>query len=166
MRIGHLEFRPIDLEKHSDVCVSFREDSYLCSFGSAEQFHESDGKGAERYLEWLRQRMTDLPNSCVHVWDGEHNVGQMEMRLSRDNASAGYVNLFYLVPEFRGKGISGLLDEYAQKFFQKLGCTSARLSVSPTNTAAVKFYLKNGWKDLGPREDHPEVNWMEKIYVE
>src|SRR5207253_8253556 len=74
MRIGHLEFRPIDLEKHSDVCVSFREDSYLCSFGSAEQFHGSDGKGAQRYLEWLRQRMADLPNSCALVCAGARSI--------------------------------------------------------------------------------------------
>jgi ribosomal protein S18 acetylase RimI-like enzyme len=165
MKIGALEFRSIDLEKHWDMCLKFREDSFVVSFGSAAAFYESDGKGAERYLEWLKQRMSEIPDSCVHVWDGERIVGQMEMRRSKDDTQAGYVNLFYLIPEYRGKGVASLLDEYAAMFFEQLGCKVARLSVSPTNVAAVKFYLKHGWKDLGVREGHAEVHLMEKQYA-
>ena len=36
------------------------------------------------------------------------------------------------------------------------------MSVSPTNQQAVRFYLKNNWRDLGPRPDDPEVHLMEK----
>ena len=165
MKIGELEFLPIDLEKHQDVCLKFREDSFVVSFGSAASFYGSDGEGAERYLEWLKQRMSEIPGSCVHVWDGEHIIGQIEMRKSRDDAQAGYVNLFYLIPECRGKGLGSLLDEYAAMFFKRFGCKAARLSVSPTNSAAVKFYIKHGWKDLGMREDRTEVHIMEKQYV-
>ncbi len=39
----------------------------------------------------------------------------------------------------------------------------SRLSVSPTNLQAIRFYEKMGWKDLGPRLDHPEVHWMERV---
>ena len=45
-----LSFQPIDLKQHANVCIRFREDSFVCSFGSAGRFHEADGKGAERYL--------------------------------------------------------------------------------------------------------------------
>ena len=164
MKVDDLVFVPIDLERHADLCVKFREDSYTCSFGSAEKFHESDGKGAERYIDWLRQRMQEIPNSCVHVWKDNEIIGQIEMRRWRIDPSVGYVNLYYLIPEYRGRGIGCLLDEHVGLFFKQLGCKKARLSVSPSNTAAMKFYLKRGWKDLGPREDAPEVHYMEKYY--
>jgi hypothetical protein len=36
------------------------------------------------------------------------------------------------------------------------------LNVSPSNLPAMRFYLKNGWRDLGPGQDRPEVHGMEK----
>ena len=38
------------------------------------------------------------------------------------------------------------------------------LSVSPTNLAAVRFYLKQGWIDLGQRSDDPDDHYFEKTY--
>jgi ribosomal protein S18 acetylase RimI-like enzyme len=159
-----LEFQPIDLERHQDLCVRFRADSFVCSFGSNARFYEEDGNGAERYLQWLKQRIAEIPNSCVHVWQAEQIVGQLEMRRWQRDSSVGYVNLFYLIPEFRGQGLGRQLDRYAANFFRQLGCRSARLSVSPTNPAAIEFYLKQGWKDLGRREDTFEVHYFEKTY--
>jgi ribosomal protein S18 acetylase RimI-like enzyme len=143
------EFKPIDLERHQDLCVRFRADSFVCSFGSDDRFYEEDGNGAERYLQWLMQRMAKIPNSCVHIWKEEQIIGQMEMRRWKHDLNVGYVNLFYLIPEFRGQGLGQQLDRYAANFFRQLGCRSARLNVSPTNPAAMKFYLKQGWNDLG-----------------
>jgi ribosomal protein S18 acetylase RimI-like enzyme len=159
-----LEFKPINLERHQDLCVQFRADSFVCSFGSAARFYEEDGHGAERYLQWLRQRIAEIPNSCVHVWKGEQIIGQMEMRRWKHDLSVGYVNLFYLIPKFRGQGLGQQLDRYAANCFKQLGCQSARLSVSPTNLAAMRFYLKQDWIDLGQREDAPEVQYFEKTY--
>ncbi|MBD2168314.1 GNAT family N-acetyltransferase [Calothrix membranacea FACHB-236] len=108
--------------------------------------------------------MTEIPNSCVHVWKQEQIIGQIEMMRCRNDSSVGYVNLFYLTPEFRGLGFGQQLDEHAADFFQRLGCHSARLNVSPTNRVAMRFYLKHGWVDLGQREDDPEVHYFEKKY--
>jgi RimJ/RimL family protein N-acetyltransferase len=41
-------------------------------------------------------------------------------------------------------------------FLRSLGFKKVRLSVSPTNLRAVQFYKKNGWIDLGER-DEPEL---------
>ncbi|MBF2065879.1 MAG: GNAT family N-acetyltransferase [Calothrix sp. C42_A2020_038] len=146
------------------MCVQFRADSFVCSFGSADRFHEEDGNGAERYLLWLKQRIAEIPNSCVHIWKGEQIIGQMEMRRWKHNPRVGYINLFYLIPKFRGQGLGQQLDQYAANWFKQLGCQSARLSVSPMNLAAMRFYLKQGWIDLGPREDALEVHYFEKTY--
>lgn len=159
-----LDFKPINLEQHQDLCIRFRADSFVCSFGSADLFYKEDGSGADSYLQWLRHRLTEIPNSCVHVWQGEQIIGQIEMGRWKYDPNIGYVNLSYLIPEFRGQGFGQQLDGYAANFFKQLGCHSARLSVSPTNLGAMRFYLKQGWVNLGQREDAPEVHELKKIY--
>ncbi|BAY66870.1 hypothetical protein NIES22_70140 (plasmid) [Calothrix brevissima NIES-22] len=164
MQSSKLEFKPINLERDQNLCVQFRADSFICRFGSAARFYKKDGSGSEKYLQWLRQRMTQIPNSCVHVWKQEQIIGQIEMMPWKHDSSVGYVNLFYLTPEFRGQGFGQQLDQQASDFFQRLGCHSARLNVSPTNRVAMRFYLKHGWVDLGPREDDFEVHYLEKKF--
>lgn len=160
-----LRFEPIDLDSASEVAVAFRADSFVCSFGSADRFYEADRKGHERYLEWLRQRMQSIPGSCVHIWSGEAIVGQVEMGRLKGDPAMGYVNLYYLVPAYRCRGLGRRLDEYATIFLREMGFGVARLNVSPTNHQAMKFYLKNGWRDLGPHAQHPYVHVMEKRLV-
>ena len=160
-----LRFELIDLDSTAETAVAFRADSFACSFGSAERFYETDGHGHERYLVWLRRLMQSIPGSCVHAWDGGTIVGQIEMNRFKGEADLGYVNLYYLIPDYRNRGLGRYLDEYATKFLHSLGFPAARLSVSPTNQQALRFYTKNGWRDLGARADHPEVHLMEKRLV-
>lgn len=164
MQFPTLEFKPINLERDQDLCVQFRADSFMSSFGSADRFYKEDGSGAEEYLQWLRQRMIEISNSCVHIWKEEQTIGQIEMSRWKHDASVGYVNLFYLTSEFRGQGFGQQLDQYAARFFKHLGCQSARLSASLTNRPAMRFYLKHGWVDLGQRKDDPEVHYLKKKY--
>lgn len=157
-----LVFRPVDLDAHLDVCVRFRIDTHVCGFGSAEGFHGNDGSGVERYVCWLRQKATELPGCLVHVWRGEEIIGQIEMGRQASDPAIGYVNLFYLIPDARGQGLGVLLEAYAWKFLSGHGCQSLRLSASPTNDPAWRFYQRAGWRDLGPREDAPQVRLLHK----
>ena len=161
-RKTELRFEPIDLDSAAEIAIAFRADSFKCSFGSAQRFYEADGKGHERYLGWIRQLMQSIPGSCVHVWNGESVIGQIEMNRFKGDPQMGYVNLYYLVPAYRNRGLGRRLDEYATAFLYGIGFRAARLSVSPTNQQAMRFYLKSGWSDLGPRPGHPEVHFMEK----
>jgi hypothetical protein len=70
-----LQFEPIDLDSAAKTAIAFRADSFVCSFGSAERFYEADGKGHERYLVWLRERMQSIPGSCVHAWKTRRKLG-------------------------------------------------------------------------------------------
>ncbi len=157
-----LIFKSIDLDTDIDLCIRFRIDTAICAFGTAERFHEPDGKGAERYAAWLRARAELLPGSMVHLWRDEVIIGQIEMGLVPSDPSIGYVNLFYLTPETRGKGLGVLLEAYAWAYLSGLGCSALRLSVSPTNKAAWMFCDKHGWQDLGPRGDEAAVHLLEK----
>jgi GNAT superfamily N-acetyltransferase len=157
-----LRFEPIDLASAAETAVRFRADSFVCSFGSAAHFHEADGKGHERYLVWLAELMRALPGSCVHVWQGTDIIGQLEMSRFKGEPQIGYVNLYYLAPTYRNRGLGRRLDEYVTRYLYGRGLRTARLNVSPTNEQAVRFYLNNGWRSLGPCPGHPEVHSMEK----
>lgn len=157
-----LAFKPVDLDAHLEVCQRFRIDTHICTFGSADRFHQSDGKGAEGYAAWLRQKATSLPGCLVHLWDVDQIIGQIEMGRLASDLSTGYVNLFYLIPERRGEGLGTLLEAYAWTFLSSLGCQALRLSASPTNLPAWHFYQRGGWVDLGCREDHPDVRLLHK----
>jgi len=71
----------------------------------------------------------------------------MELGRRKIEDEFGYVNLYYLIPEVRGKGFSLELDNFATSYLKELGFKKARLSVSPTNLRAINFYTKNGWQD-------------------
>jgi GNAT superfamily N-acetyltransferase len=149
-----LRFETIDLAAHAELCVAFRRDSYLCSFGSAQHFDA--GKGAAGYLDWLRGRIAAFPLGHVHVWQESEIIGQLEMRsLTEPPPPFVYVNLFYLVPLARGTGAGSALQAYLLEFAREAGVLRALLSVSPSNLRALAYYRKHGWRDIGPSAHDP-----------
>ncbi|MEL6249774.1 MAG: GNAT family N-acetyltransferase [Cyanobacteria bacterium J06627_15] len=158
---GQLTFKPIDLAQHADLCVQFRRDAMACSFeDGAARFDRESGANGEQYLEWLKQRIVELPEGCVHLLEGDQVVGQIELQL-RGQQTLGDVKLLYLIPSARGRGLGEALHDYVIQVFQQVGVVKAQLSVSPTNERAVVFYQRHGWQSLGARPDLPEVTLME-----
>ena len=163
--MANLSIKPIQLDLHQDICVSFREDSFVVSFGDAKKFYEEDGKGAERYIDWLKAKISRDASSAVHVWRGDNIIGQIEMGKLRNDPSRGYVFLYYLILSERGRGLGKVLDDHAMEYFKTQELQRAQLSVSPQNIPAISFYVKRGWRSLGERKDYPEVLTMEKSIV-
>jgi ribosomal protein S18 acetylase RimI-like enzyme len=153
---GELSFRTIELERDAQTAVAFRRDSYLCSFGTDAAFGDVEG-----YLAWLRDRIARQPLGQVHVWRGRQIVGQLEMLVQATVPARGYINLFYLAPEWRGRGLGAALHQYALEFTRNGGASVARLSVSPSNARALAYYRKHAWRDLGPRPDDASLLLME-----
>ena len=157
-----LVFQTINLPLHSALCVKFRLDSYKCSFADGrERFESGSGKGGKNYVEWLQQRILELPLGCVHVWEGTEIIGQIESRL-RDDGS-GYINLFYLTPQHRGCGKGRQLHDYTMSMFADRGVKVVRLTVSTQNSQALGFYQKRGWKNLGLRSGQEDSLLFEYI---
>ncbi len=159
---GHFEFREIDVVFHAEEAVRFRADSFECSFGSPERFYEEAGPECRRYLDGLSAKNRDLPGSCVHVWLKSQIVGQVEVRRDPNDAHRAHVLLYYIIHEFRGRGLGKHLDTYVESLLRHAGVVSAWLRVSPTNARAMRFYQKHAWIDRGPDEQHPDVHVMEK----
>ena len=155
-----LRFETIDLARHADLCVELRRDSFVVSFGDASGFDGENGQGAADYLAWLRTLIRDFPQGAVHVRQGDEIVGQMEMR-PRGDPVFGYVNLFYLIPTERGRGLGAALHRYAVDTFAAMGIQTLNLNVAPTNRSAVRFYEKHGWVNIGLRAGQPDVSVME-----
>ncbi len=152
-----VRFEPIDLGRHFELCVRFLCDTFVQSYGSSEEFEKVGGRTA--YFAGLEASLARFPDGHVHVWKDGVIVGQLEMRLRPEHDDA-FVNLFYVTPNERGRGIGSALHAYLVGVLDRHHVGTARLSVAPANVRARRFYEKHGFRDLGPRPDRPYVHAM------
>lgn len=144
-----LSFLPIDIEKTRELCIRFRRDTAIVSFGHDRDIVDMPG-GVDGYIDKLREWQSRLPGGCVHAFESSTIVGQIELDLVQEDArTIGFVRLFYIVPERRGFGLGRELDRYASDFFEARNLSEMRLRVAITNTAARNFYRAVGWTELG-----------------
>jgi RimJ/RimL family protein N-acetyltransferase len=158
--LAEYRLAPIDLARDAEVCLAFRRDSYVASFGSDEGVEEEIGRDGEIYLGHLRERIAQVPEGNSHLWRDGRIVGQTEMRLSHD-ADVGYVNLFYVLPEFRERGLGRRLHGHAVDVFRARGKQRLRLSVSVRNAPAIAFYRALGWRQVGTRPNRELMEILE-----
>lgn len=135
-----LTFRAINPERDRALVIPNRRDSFVVSFGSDTSYGRD-----EDYLAWLTMRAEQFPLGQVLAFEGKENVGQIEAML-REGGKVGYVNLYYLRPEYRGRGYGKLLQEYAEMFFRPFHVERMELRVSKTNASAIRFYEKMGFE--------------------
>lgn len=124
-------------------------------------FDDEGGQGPEHFTQRIATKLSQDPESCLHVWKDDIVVGQLNFG-TFIAPTVGYISHFYVTPEWRGTGVAGEMEAYAVQHLRRRGFRSARLSVIATNTRAMRFYLKHGWRDLGPREDRPIAHNMGK----
>jgi ribosomal protein S18 acetylase RimI-like enzyme len=161
-------FRAIDFEDDQDFERAFRQigDSFEASFGSRERFIKEAGPEGSIYKDRCVAKKKLYPATHMFLVESQgHVVGQVEMGRYKHDLSKGYANIYYLEEKYRGLGLAEILDQWFEKAFREQGLSDALLSVSPSNTRALKFYIKRGWKNLGPRPDAPEVNLMERSFA-
>ena len=155
-----LTFQSIDLSQHADVAIACRRDAYRVTTGSERRFDETIG--SEAYLKWLSNRIKRSPMGQVHVWRGNEIIGQIEARPQRNDPERGCVNLYYLMPRWRGRGFGSALDRYVTTYFQSLGIKYLSLNVNQMNQRAYQFYLAQGWTVTGPTPGVDSQLRMEK----
>lgn len=143
------------------VCVQFRRDMYATSFGTEEGLEEEMGPGNERYLEQLRAHLAEIPEGNAHLWHGDRIVGQIEMRLPGDALHVAHVSLFYIVPEYRGRGLGRMLHAHAVEVGRRRGRRLLRLSVALANQRAITVYRELGWVEVGPKPHRLPMATME-----
>ena len=171
MNAREIVFHKINLDEHKAITIKFRADSFMLSFGSDDAFWDKDRQGGEKYIDWLKGKDSNK-FGAFHIWKESEIIGQMEIGIFQDDEAWGYIHLYYLKEKYRGKGYGRNLDDFAIKHLKSLGVNKAKLSVSPTNKKAIKFYEKNGWIDRGlrtfeGRKKHTlsnPIHFMEKFF--
>lgn len=155
----HLNFRTIDIEKDKDLIIKFRKDSYVVSFGTKEGFgYEND------YINRVKERIDKFPKGQVIIKKDNIPIGQMELQIKEfEGKEIGYVNCYYLIPEYRGKGLGKELIDYAEEFFRKSNVSEYHLRVSPTNQRAIHLYTKNEMVKLREENEKYLVYRMRKL---
>lgn len=154
-----MKFRTIDIEKDKDIIIKFRKDSYVVSFGSEEGFGDEIA-----YINRIKERVNKFPNGQVIIEKDNLPIGQLELQIRDfDGKEIGYVNLFYLIPEYRGKGLGKDLIRYAEDFFRKSNVTEYHLRVSPTNERAIHLYTNSGMVKLREENEKYLVYRMGKL---
>ncbi|MFJ8068517.1 GNAT family N-acetyltransferase [Peribacillus sp. NPDC096447] len=133
-------FRTIDTDKDKDIIVKFRKDSFVLSFGSEAGFGDEN-----TYLQRMGERVRKFPDGQVIIEKNQVPIGQMELQIREyEGTEIGYVNLFYLIPEYRSKGLGKELVRYAENFFRQFNVSEYHLRVSPDNGRAIRLYTNSG----------------------
>lgn len=135
----------LDSEKHFKEITAFRRDSFIVSFGDDSGFDKED------YFRLLKEKIANYPKGFVLVKEDDKYIGQLELSIREyEGEDIGYIHLYYLIREERGKGKGQQLHDYAKQFFKNNNINEFHLRVSPTNTSAINFYRKNGMNEIGP----------------
>ncbi|MGF9706856.1 GNAT family N-acetyltransferase [Bacillus siamensis] len=109
-----MDFKRINLNKHKETAVSFRKDSFLVSFGTADHFNKDE------YLRWLSSQIKSFPGGFVLLFHNGQPIGQLEASIKpyRDQ-KIGYVHLYYITERQRGMGYGTKLHQYRISFSER-----------------------------------------------
>lgn len=126
----------------SDLVARFRKDAHIVSYGNDQGFDK------DAYINFALKGAEKFPEGFVLVLLNGKAIGQMELQIKQNGKNFGFINLFYLVPEYRGKGFSHYLNEYATNYFKENDCSYCLLRVERNNHRAIRFYEKSGFQRL------------------
>ncbi|WP_048695982.1 GNAT family N-acetyltransferase [Catenovulum maritimum] len=114
-----LSYLPADLARDIDLAVQFRKDTHLVSFGHTKDFDTA------RQAKVFHLFQQDWPLGLLHVWLGDEIIGQVEFTTpikQADGSYWGYVYLFYLKPDYRGRGIGQQIHDFVIQKMQADNC--------------------------------------------
>lgn len=152
-------YRTIDLKNSQDkeILIKFRKDTY--EVGS----ETNTILDTVAYIQRMEARVSNFPDGQLLIEDGGKPIGQVGFDIQEYNGEdIGYVNLLYLIPEYRGKGIGKELIHYVENFFIKSKVSEYHLRVSSRNERAISLYSKIGMIKISEENDKLR---MKKILV-
>lgn len=71
-------------------------------------------------------------------------IGFFSYSIKEDNS--GFLHKFYILKDYRGKGVAGEILKFLELQFKKQSVKTYRLTVNRQNAQAINFYFKSGFK--------------------
>ena len=144
MERNALRFQPLLLPQERERYLTARRDGWLASHGTM------DGFDGEAFLRVAEKNSAYNPESVVVALLGDTPVGILQMDWTQEaELRAGRVPFFYMMPEFRSKGLGVQLLGHAVCTYRAMGRQFLRLRCAPENDRARKFYLSHGFYKVG-----------------
>ncbi|WP_102275552.1 GNAT family N-acetyltransferase [Cytobacillus massiliigabonensis] len=145
----NLNVRVVNFENDKNILIQFRKDTEIENTGTL------DGFDFKAYLNRVRERVNKLPIGQLIIEKDNIPVGQMGFGITNyESIEIGYVDLLYLLPDYRGKGLGKELIRYADKFFSEINVSEYHLRVSSNNHIAINLYTHLGMVKI--EEEYPE----------
>lgn len=143
-----IEFLPINITNHFGEAVKFRADAFRLSYEKNIYFNPGNKNDILRYRKYLTSRLNEFPAGNVHLFKSQQLIGQIESNITvnRKNEKIGYLNLIYLIPQYRHYGFGSFAHSYIINVFRQLNIAKMGLQVSKQNVKAYEFYTKHGWQ--------------------
>lgn len=144
MERNALRFRPLLLPQENGLYLSARRDGWQASHGTM------DGFDGEKFLSAAQKNSAQDKNCVLLALLGDSPVGVLQMDWTQEaEQQAGRVPFFYMMPEFRSKGLGVQLLGQAVCTYRAMGRQVLRLRCAPENERAKKFYHSHGFYKVG-----------------
>lgn len=134
----------MDPAAEADYYCQCYENAWMSAHGNL------DGFQAGTYLAGAVAHHTADPQAVQRLYYEDQPAGLLDLDTQRgSHAGYGWISLLYLEPEFRGRGCGIQLLSRAMQKYEQLGRRALRLHVAEENQAAVSFYRRWGFQELG-----------------
>ncbi len=144
MEKNALRFRPLLLPQEKEQYLASRRDGWQASHGAMDGF---DGK---KFLAVAQENSAHNENCVLLALLGDIPVGILQMDWQQEaEQQAGRLPFFYMMPEFRSKGLGVQLLGHAVCTYRAKGRRVLRLRCAPENERAKKFYTSHGFYKVG-----------------
>ena len=156
-----LAFRTVDPLADAAVLTAFGRDLYVESLGDDAAFRRDFGRYGQKFPLWIASCAAADPAFAALLTEDDAPAGLVALGRSMRDGDVGLVHHFYVKPSHRGRGFGGLLDDYARDVLRAAGCVRARLNVTARNARARRFYIAQGWRDIGGAPGPSSLRFME-----
>ena len=148
-RSKSLRHESIDPAVESEYYIDCYERTWIFAHGSSEGFSPAG------YLEnAVLHHLCDSEAVLCFFDESGSRVGLLDMDVARaSDEGIGWISLIYLTEEYRNKGYGVQLLARAIKKYTNMGRTRLQLNVTESNLAARAFYKKQGFVEIGHKEN-------------
>lgn len=108
----------------------------------------------DRYLNFDMDEILESDRDVVFfAYDGKRAVGMIEVSLREyaeacETSPVGYIEGWFVYPEFRGSGVAGMLAQTAENWARERGCTEMASDTWLDNEPSIRAHIKLGYAEV------------------